>query len=139
VFGYRKFASDVSGAMSIEMVVLVASLMGIGTLSAVTVQSGALVRAGVIGQGLDDAQDLAQAPAMPSIMPDSGPIGTALPGNETPVGGDSGTGDVIIVTSGGTGGGGLPGGGDADPDCPAAFAEPDAGTLECDEQAAEDL
>lgn len=126
--------------MSIEMVVLVASLMGIGTLSAVTVQSGALVRAGVIGEGLDEAQELAQRPAIPSITPETGPLGTALPGNETPVGSASGGEGVIIITSGGTGGGGLPGGDvGADPDCPAAFAEPEAGVLECTEQAAEDL
>ncbi len=136
---FRVFASDKSGAVSIEFVVLVASLMGLGTLSAVTVQSGALVRAGVIGQELDTAQELAGGPVVPTILPVITPGGVNLPGGETPTGGDGGSDDipVLVASDGGSGGGGLPGGsssGDGD-ECPALILDPDSADLDCDEQA----
>jgi hypothetical protein len=143
---FRVFASDKSGAVSIEFVILVASLMGVGTLSAVTVQSGALVRAGVISQGLDEAQQLANAGAnVPIILPEIGTGGTNLPGGETATGGSDQ--DPVIVTVGNDdgnngSGGGLPGGTGGDSggdDCPAALIDPDLGPLECNEQAAADL
>ncbi len=135
----RVFASDKSGAVSIEFVVLVASLMGVGTLTAVTVQSGALVRAGIIGQGLEEARQLADGSNVPLIFPDIGAGGIVIPGGETPTGGDAGDAIDIVTADGAGGGGGLPGGTADTDECPAALIMPEVGPLECIEQADTDL
>jgi hypothetical protein len=146
---FRAFASDNSGAVSIEFVVLCASLMGVGTLSAVTVQSGALVRAGIIGEGLDEAQQLARDTNVPLVLPEIGPQdslqdGTTLPGSQTEPTGSSEVAEIGQVghSGGGYSGGGFPvvgGGSSGEPDdCPALIEEPDD-LLNCDEQAAEDI
>ena len=138
---FRVFASDKSGAVSIEFVVLVASLMGIGTLSAVTVQSGALVRAGIIGAGLDEAATLALGSDLPIDLPviTSADV-TNLPGGDAESAGSSGNsggGSETIIVIGG-GGGGISSGGDSGGDeCPAALSNPELDDLDCDEQAAE--
>ncbi len=139
---FRVFASDKSGAVSIEFVILVASLMGMGTLSAVTVQSGMLVHAGVIGDGLNAATELARGTVLPLDLPEITAGGvTNLPSSgaeSAGSNGNSGGGGETIVVAGGGGGGisaGSGSGGGTD-ECPA-LSDPELAGLECDEQAAE--
>lgn len=138
---FRVFAWDKDGAVSIEFVVLVASLMGIGTLSAVTVQSGVLARAGIIGDRLEEAGALPDAAIIPTIFPQITSDGaTDLPAGSTDsAGSNAGSGpEDEIVTIGGGGGGGAPsGGGDDDSECLPGATDPELGELLCDEQAAE--
>lgn len=139
---FRVFASDKSGAVSIEFVVLVASLMGVGTLSAVTVQSGALVRAGIIGDNLEEATTLARGTNLPINFPEIGPSGPMnLPGDSTQsadaTGGSGPVTETVVVHNGG--GGVQTGGGSGtnNPDCLVAEPDPELGPLDCDEQAAD--
>lgn len=104
-------------------------------MSALTVQSGALVRAGMIETSLLEAGDLADgAPGIPVIVPGSDP---APPVEEAEITGQpaENSGDVDVA-SGGGGGGGMPVWIiDTGDECPAAGAMPEIGTLLCDEQA----
>lgn len=109
--------------------------MGLGTLSAVTVQSGALMRAGIIGDGLNDARHLIldenQRIALPTIMPGEIPAEPGIVPLPLAQEGSEVVKDTVIVRGGGGGGMGL---GSSEPECPAADAIPDLGTLECETQ-----
>jgi hypothetical protein len=118
--------------------------MGVGTLSAITVQSGSLVQAGFIGDGLDTARESVSGTHIPAVLPqiipplDGQPGGTTTSvGNPDPVGG-------VVEIAQGTGhtggGGGSIGTGSDDPDeCPALEVIVAPGDLECDEQADGDV